>query len=74
MSRNQKIGLGGGIGIATLVLTLIAMTSGGAIKCGQIEESIAGHEKRLDKIETAVDTVHELNGKMDVVIDMLKDK
>ena len=74
MSRTEKKWLGSTIGIMTIILTIIAMASGGAAKCGKIEQTLTDHGKRLDKIEPVTEVVYELNGKVDIIIEMLKDK
>ena len=71
MSRNQKVGVGTGIAVAMLVLTIIATGSGmagGIVKFGKLEQAISGHEKRLDKMDRAVEVLYTLDGKIDILI------
>jgi len=68
MSRNEKLSVGTGIAIATLALAVISMAGTGAVKCGEMTKSISGHEKRLDKMDRAVEVLYKLDGKIDILI------
>jgi hypothetical protein len=74
MSKKEKLELGQGIALTTLILTMIAMICGGAVKCGEVDQTLVDHGERLNKLEPVAEVVFRLEGKVDSMLEILKAK